>query len=226
LLSVNVDSLTSVGEYALSECRALTVLRFGKELTTIEIAALEGCSAIRNLTLPFLGGSAESNTYLGYIFGAKVFDLSAGYYPQYLTQIEILPGCEKIDDYALYECHMLTTLKLPDAVKSIGARAFSGCLYLSEVSLPRDLTTVGDAAFFGCRSLTALDFSATKLNELGVNTFYFCDGLTAVVLPDTLTTLPSSSFAGCVKLASINLESVTKIDKNAFHGCPAFEDRD
>ena len=226
LIAINTEHLHALGERALGTCRALTVLTFGESLSEIGIGALEGCSELRALTLPFLGGSATQNTYLGYIFGAKVFDLSAGYYPQYLNRIELLATCTAIGDYALYECDMLTSVKLPDTVKTIGARSFSGCLYLSKLSVPKELTSIGDAAFFGCRSLDTLDFGATALSKIGVNAFYFCDGLTAVTLPNTVTALPSSCFAGCTKLAVINLDAVTSIGKNAFHSCPAFESID
>jgi len=220
LVALDVRNLTALAPHALDACRGLTKLTFGESLTSIGIGALEACDSLRTLTLPFVGGSATENTYLGYIFGATVPDFSAGYYPQYLTRVTLLPTCTSIGNYAFHECDMLTEVVLPETLIAIGTRAFSGCLYLSKINFPAALTTVGDSAFFGCRSLTEIDLGQTALTRVGINAFYYCDALTAVTLPTTLTSLPSSCFAGCTKLETINLEGISEIGTNAFRGCP------
>ncbi|MBQ9806487.1 MAG: leucine-rich repeat protein [Clostridia bacterium] len=224
LLAINVDHLTTLAPHALHSCSALTKLTFSETLTSIGLGALEGCEEIRTLTLPFVGGSATENTYLGYIFGAETPDFAPGYYPQYLTRITVLDICTALGQFAMYECDMLTEVTLPDTLTSIGLRAFSGCLYLESITFPNALTSIGDNAFFGCRSLKALDLSQTALTSIGTNAFYFCDALTEVKLPDSLTVLPASCFAQCNQLASINLENIVTIGKNAFRGCPDLPD--
>lgn len=220
LLALNVEHLTTLSAHALHSCSGLTKLTFGKQLTSIGLGALEGCGAIRTLTLPFVGGSTTENTYLAYIFGAETPDFAPGYYPQYLARITLLDTCTALGQFALYECDMLTEVTLPDTLTSIGLRAFSGCLYLESILFPNALERIGDNAFFGCRSLKKMDLSNTALTSIGTNAFYFCDALTEVKLPNTLTVLPASCFAQCNKLVSINLENVATIGKNAFRGCP------
>lgn len=220
LLAINVDSLTSLAPHALHACSSLTRLIFGESLTSIGIGALEGCVGLRTLTLPFVGGSAQENTYLGYIFGAVTPEFAGGYYPQYLTRITLLEGCTALGNFAFYECDMLTEVSLPATLTSFGIRAFSGCLYLEGIRFPSALTSIGESAFFGCRSLKRLDLSKTVLQKIGANAFYFCDALTEVSLPSTLTALPPSCFAQCNRLAAINLEAVTEIGTHAFRGCP------
>lgn len=220
LVALDVRNLTALAPHALDACRGLTKLTFGESLTSIGIGALEACDSLRTLTLPYVGGSATENRYLGYIFGATVPDFSAGYYPQYLTRVTLLPTCTSIGNYAFHECDMLTEVVLPETLTEIGTRAFSGCLYLSKINFPTALTTVGDSAFFGCRSLAEIDLSQTALARIGINAFYYCDALTAVTLPTTLSSLPASCFAGCTKLERINLEGITEVGTNAFRGCP------
>lgn len=220
LLAINVDGLETLEGHALHGCMNLTKLTFGTSLTSIGLGALEGCDGLRTLTLPFVGGSATENPYLGYIFGAEAPDFSAGYYPQYLTRVTLLDGCVSIGDFAFYECDLLTEITLPDTVTSIGIRAFSGCLYLERISFPSALASIGDSAFFGCRSLDAIDLSKTTLTSIGTAAFYFCDALTEVKLPSTVTALPSSCFAQCQKLTAVNLEGITEIGAHAFRGCP------
>ena len=195
--------------------------QFGKSLTSIGIGALEGCIGLRSLTLPFVGGTATENTYLGYLFGATVPDFSGGFYPPYLTRVTLLDGAPAIGDYAFYECDSLVSLTLPEGMTSIGVRAFSACVRLSAIDLPNSLTSIGDNAFFGCLSLArvGLDANASRLTALGVNAFYGCDALESVVLPTGLTTLPASCFAGCVSLATVDLGGVMQVGKNAFYQC-------
>ena len=113
LLAINAETLTTVAPHALHGCSSLTKLTFGNALTSIGIGALEGCVGLRTLTLPFVGGSASENTYLGYIFGAETPDFAGGYYPQYLTRITVLEGCTALGDFAMYECDMLTEISIP-----------------------------------------------------------------------------------------------------------------
>lgn len=221
LLAVNTDKLTTVGEHAFDSCRALTRMDFGGALTSIGIGAMEGCIGLRTLTLPFVGGSATENTYLGYLFGAAALDFSGGFYPPYLTRVTLLEGCSAFGDYAFYECDSLERVNIPEGVTALGIRAFSGCVRLETVTLPNSLTAIGDNAFFGCLSLggVEIDADASCLASIGVNAFYDCGLLRQIKLSRGLTALPASCFAGCVSLESIDLGGVTSVGKNAFYKC-------
>ncbi len=221
LLAVNVSHLEEVAEHAFDSCTSLTRMDFGTALTSVGIGALEGCIGIRTLTLPFIGGTATENTYLGYLFGASVSDFAEGYYPPYLTRVTLLEGCTSIGDYAFYECDSLESVTVPEGVTAIGIRAFSACVRLASITLPNSLTTVGDNAFFGCLSMTNVEIEpqASRLSSMGVNAFYNCGMLKKILLPASLTALPASCFAGCVSLEEIDLGGVTQVGKNAFYKC-------
>lgn len=222
LLALNVQGLTSIGEHALDRCASLTTLTFGEGLQSIGFGALEGCINLRSLTLPFVGGSATEQTYLGYIFGAATPDFAAGYYPAYLVELTLLSTCTSLGNYAFYECDSLLRITLPQTLTSIGIRAFSYCTRLEGIAVPDGVTRIGENAFFGCKKLQTLTFgSASALNEIGINAFYGCVSMTSVSLPQTLTALPASCFANCTALATVDLGGVTRVGKNAFHNCVA-----
>ena len=220
LLAVNTESLTEVAEHAFDSCTALTRMDFGRSLTGIGLGALEGCIGIRALTLPFVGGTATENTYLGYVFGATVPDFSAGFYPPYLTRVTLLEGCVTVGDYAFFECDSLETVQIPEGVTSVGLRAFSDCVRLESIVLPKSLTAIGVSAFSSCLGLKSLSFSEdSALNSIGINAFYGCGQLKTVSLGNALSSLPASCFAGCVSLETVDLGGVTQVGKNAFYKC-------
>ncbi len=222
LVAVNLSNVRTVADHAMSACSSLTVVEFGKDLTSIGLGALEGCINLRRLTLPFVGGTASENAYLGYLFGAEVPDFSKGYYPVYLVEVELLDGCTAIGDYAFYECVSLTRIVLPTGIVGIGVRAFSGCGRLEGIALPDTLVSIRESAFHACRNLRRVTFGdASLLTALGINAFYGCDALTEVKLPTSLTVLPASCFADCRALETVDLGGVLTVGKNAFRNCSA-----
>ncbi len=222
LLALDLSHVVTLEAYALDRCDGLTRLDFGSDTTSFGLGALHGCIGLRRLTLPFVGGSADANGYLGYLFGAEVPEFSGGYYPPYLVEVKLLPGCTRLSDYAFYQCKSLTRLTLPEGISSIGVRAFSGCTRLTAVTIPASVQTIRENAFFGCYSLAELVFADdSALSSLGVNAFYSCHALTEITLPANLTALPASAFADCVSLSAAHLGGVTSVGRNAFHRCTA-----
>ena len=51
----------------------------------------------------------------------------------YLTNVTILDGVKKIDEYAFSDCEQLTTVTIPASVKYIGEDAFWDCTKVSDV---------------------------------------------------------------------------------------------
>lgn len=219
LLALDVGGLTSLDEHALDSCAALTRLEFDEGLIAIGFGALQGCDGLRNLKLPFVGDGKE-NPYLGYVFGASVPDFAKGYYPPYLTEIELLASCDALGNYAFFECETLTGVTMNEGIQSIGARAFAGCKRLTSADLPASLESICENAFFGCLSMETVSFAEDSvLERIGVNAFYKCGQLKEITLPDSLKSLPASCFADCFSLCSVDLGGVTAVGKNAFHRC-------
>ena len=220
---LNTDQLVTIESHAMDFCLSIEKLSFSATLKSVGLGAFENCHSLRRLTLPFLGGSATENTYLGYIFGAAHYNASSGFYPLSLESVNITNGVTEIPAHAFYDCDSLLEVNLPDSVTSIGVRAFSFCTSLVSLNCPDALESIGDSAFANCSALKEIHLGNT-LQKLGTNAFLNCSSLTEISLPSSLTTIPNSCFYGCTSLRSINLDHVTSIGKHAFYGCVLLED--
>ena len=220
-LDFDMFHLLSIEEHALDSCVSLTDLNLGKGLKSIGLGALEGCSGLYRLTLPFVGGSEDENNYLAYVFGADVPDFAKGYYPPRLQEVIVTEGCQSLGNYAFFECETLRRVTLPEGLEEIGVRAFADCDALTEIKLPTSLSAIRENAFVDCDYLEKVIFEGEKLEKIGVNAFYNCVSIKEIKLPASLTTLPASCFANCVSLETIDMQGVKKVEKNALRNCPA-----
>lgn len=217
-LDLSETALETVGDRAFTNCAALLRFDLPATVTSIGEGALEGCGSLCGLTLPFVGGTATENTYLGYIFGAASYTFTAGFIPASLQEITLSEGCTAIPSNAFFEVSCLSRITLPDTVTSVGLRAFYGCERLTSVTLPDSVTSVGDDAFHGCIRL--IDFTGgAGLSTLGVQAFMDCVSLTTVTLSDTVTHLPNSCFAGCVSLETVTANGVVTQGEQVFRHC-------
>lgn len=129
-------------------------------VTSIANGALSGCSSLEALTTPFVGGSASSNTFLGYIFGApSIADMSSNpsnYVPNSLQTIIVTCG-SSIPSYAFYNCSGLTSITIPNSVTSIGNCAFQHCTSMINIIIPSNVSTISassssDSPFYNWNS--------------------------------------------------------------------------
>lgn len=217
---VNLENIQTVGSYAFSACESFVRAEFTGALRSVGLGALQGCAALSSVTVPFVGGSADQNTYFGYLFGAQNSAFTAGFLPLYLRTVTVLDGATALGDYAFFECSPLKVITLPASIASVGVRAFEGCTSLEALTFSDALQSIRENAFVGCTSLGTITLG-NSLNSLGVNAFYGCTALKAITLPTSLTTLSASVFADCKALETVNLGGVKQIGKNAFHNCTA-----
>ena len=202
------------------DCSALQTVTIGNNAQSIGFGAFEGCTSIRAMTLPFVGGTPNENTYLGYIFGAAHPDFAKGFYPQNLARITLSDACQSLGNYAFFECESLKEVVIPTGLTSIGVRAFYGCISLWSIRLPDTVTTIRELAFANCDALIFINFGE-GLTSIGINAFYNCDSLEEIVLPETLKSIPASCFAGCTSLANIDFGGVREVGAQAFRHCSA-----
>lgn len=210
-INLSETALTSVGSRAFTNCSDLVRFDLPATVTAIGEAVVEGCGSMCAMTLPFVGGSATENTYLGYLFGALSYTFTAGYIPATLQEVTLLAGCTAIPDNAFFEVSCLSRVTIPDTVTSVGLRAFYGCERLTSVDLPDCVKKIGDDAFHGCIRLQEMDMGQS-LTDLGVQAFMDCLSLKTVNLPASLSKIPNSCFAGCVSLETVTAPGVTSAD--------------
>ncbi|MGN0636162.1 MAG: leucine-rich repeat domain-containing protein, partial [Acutalibacteraceae bacterium] len=163
LTSITIpDSVTSIGDCAFYVCTSLTSVNIPDSVTSIESSAFQGCMSLTSITV-----DANNPSYSGDSQGA-LFDK---------------------DKSTLIQCPgALTEYTIPDSVTSIEGDAFSHCTNLTSVTIPDSVTSIGDYAF------------------------YWCKGLTNVTIPDSVTYIGGSAFSGCTSLTSATVpDSVTRI---------------
>ena len=112
------DSVTSIGEYAFSDCRSLTSVTIPNSVTSIGDSAFRNCSSLTSITIP------DSVTSIGY---KAFYDCSS------LTSVTIPDSVTKIGSYAFCNCSRLTSVTIGNSVTSIGEQAFENCSSLTSV---------------------------------------------------------------------------------------------
>ncbi|MCD8297133.1 MAG: leucine-rich repeat domain-containing protein [Prevotella sp.] len=133
--------LTTIGEYAFSNCCELYSVDMPDSVTAIGGWAFRDCLALKSIRLP--KGLKE--------IGFKLFVGCEN-----LISVEIPENVISIDRYAFSCCRRLNSIKLPDSVAAIGDGAFECCDSLSSIELPCSLKSIGTMAFWGCFALTKI----------------------------------------------------------------------
>ena len=207
------DGITSIHDYAFTECTSLTSVNIPTSVSSIGSDSFYGCSKLVSVILPdsitrfgtnaFVGCSATrfasintttsiSLSKVGYSFVDLLYPNLHLRYIMYSDNIGV--GGFSIEDAD----ESIEEVCFPEGITSIGYSAFSKCTNLISIAIPDSVVEIGDSAFSGCSSLTS------------------------ITIPDSVVKIGVSAFSGCSKLTSINIPiSVTTIGKYAFTNCPA-----
>ena len=110
--------VSSIGEYAFSDCSSLTSVTIPNSVTSIGTFALNNCTSLTSVTIP---NSVTS-------IGDCAFE-----HCDALTSVTIPSGVTSIGCSAFEYCDALTSVKISDSVTSIGYDAFYGCDALTDV---------------------------------------------------------------------------------------------
>ena len=147
------NSVTSIGNYAFSECTGLTSVTIPNSVTSIGEYAFSGCRGLSSVTIP---NSVTS-------IGRGAFGGCSG-----LTSIMIGNSVTSIGDDAFKGCSSLTSITIPNSMTSIGWGTFSGCSSLTSITIGSGITIIYSFAFEKCPELT----DVTCLAESVPNTYY------------------------------------------------------
>ena len=147
--------------------------------------------------------------------GEKAF-----YYCEALTTAS-MPKATSIGDYTFFNCAALTTVNMPMAT-SIGSGAFSACYALTKVSMPK-VTSIGNYGFSGCNALTTA--SMPQATSIGNDAFNNCKALTTVNILQA-TSIGNRAFSDCKTLTTASMPQATSIGSGAFYGCIALQSLD
>lgn len=140
-------AVTIIKEYAFRNCSKLYRVKIPDTVQIIERGAFSGCTALRELTIPFVGKSRKVDYVyegcLGYIFDytstteptysqidkynclsttKEIYHKESYFYfnvPISLVIVDILEGIESINEYAFYNYSGLGAISIPTTVKEI-----------------------------------------------------------------------------------------------------------
>ena len=211
------DGLTSIGDYAFSDCSNMASITIPNSVTSIGDCAFQGCSGLTSVAIPNNITSIGGDAFLGcenltsvYITDLTawcniVFD-NANANPLFYTHNLYLKG------------NLVSGLIISDNITNIGNYAFIGS-GLTSVTIGNSVTSIGERAFYGCRALTSVTIG-NSVTSIGERAFFYCTGLTSVTIPNSVTYIGIRAFEDCTGLTSVTIpNSVTSIGDDAFADC-------
>ncbi len=206
----NCTNLTSIGEEAFSNCDGLTSIDLGNctNLTSIKRSSFFWCERLEELILPASITSISGDPFYG-CSEIEIVEFKGTLLEWLSVSIEYGGNTWITSSHKfIINGEEVTNLVIPEGIEVIGDQLFKGCSGLTSITLPSSLTSIGMYAFSGCNGLTGeLDLSnLTSLTSIGRNAFAGCRNLTSITLPSRLTSIGMFAFSGCRNLTSIIVE--------------------
>ena len=277
LLSLNSiiisDNITKIGKKAFYRCSNLRKLTIGENVVSINNYAFYDCIYLEQIVF---NATSMYNLYTDTNFGNGVF-YNAGKesegiaviigknvksIPAHLFHPSELGGypnlaniyfendstCQKIGDYAFYNCKQVTDLYFPNSLTEIGSYNFYGCTNLKKLRIGNDISKIGYNAFglsysFSCYEyenayyigneenpyLILVKAISTEISSCVIhqdariimpNAFSYCEKMNDILLPQNIVCIGDYAFSDCTSLKSINVHSgIMHIGRYAFSNC-------
>lgn len=190
-------NVTSIGDFAFSQCKSLASVTLPSTLNTIGYYAFRSSSLI-TMTIP------EGVTIIKeYAFG----ECSS------LKQVILPNTLNTIESKAFRYCTALTSITIPSSVTSIGDNAFEYCgsinaVYISDIVAWCNID-------FGWASNPLSGNPDEKTTDLYLNN----QKVTDLVIPESVTEIKNFTFFNCNLNSIVIPNSVTSIGSNAFKHC-------
>lgn len=202
----------------------ITSITIPNSVKFIEKGSFYGCTILRSLTLPFIGGKLyteeqadqikEKNEtfnledgHFGYVFDDDSYENQGVNIPESLTTVTIT-DTDFIDYAAFAFCENIENVILSDNIKTLSVGAFFGCKKLTSVKLPANLEVISHQAFESCSSLNNIELP-DAVKEIGYRAFKECDSLKNITLPESMENIVEQAFIMCINLAEVIVKAKT-----------------
>ena len=229
------SSVTSIGNYAFSECSGFTgELIIPTSVTEMGNNVFYNCSGFTGaLNIPEAWTEIKEGTF----YGCSGFT----------GTLDIPTSVTSIGASAFQFCSGFTgTLDIPASVTSIGAYAFNYCTgFTGTLVIPENVTEMGEQVFGYCSGITEVHYNATNCSDPTWSPFRYCGGTLVIgnnveriphvmfndayftgslVIPNSVTSIGSYAFWNCNGFTGTLTipNSVTEIGEDAFNNCSGF----
>ena len=219
---INVPKgVTTFDYFAFKGASLITKVIVPDTVTSIGEGAFRDCSALEEITLPFVGARENVKNNDGAVFG-YIFGFDTKYNSNCVSQ----------SNYYYYIPKTIRKVTITKQTE-IPAHAFKNCDFIEHITIPEDATSIGVYAFYNCKNLSSLNSETAGtfaipqgVAEISNYCFDGCSLLEKVTMGST-TSIGSYAFRNCAQLTSFNTENVneinipagtTKIDTSAFQG--------
>ena len=229
--SISMDGknypVTAIGDYAFSDCEALTSVTMPNSITTTGTGCFMLSPNLKRVTL-----SENLSTLGSYLFNgcsslsevtipssvSKISSCAFAHCPS-LSQVNINEGITTIEPYAFSNCYGLQELKIPSSVTHIDYFAFYLCNGLKRLELGDGNLLIDYAAFAYCEGLNELDFGHGNVN-IGIYAFSCCPSLTEVTLTPSVKSIGDVAFSYCDALERVIFDrNQAVIGQDVFYAC-------
>ena len=175
------DGVTSIGDYAFYQSKALSVY-IPDSVEVIGQNAF-GESSLVSVTIPETVGSIGNHAF---------------YECPNLTSATVSEGVEIIGDEAFRGCTSLAYIDFPSSITSVGAGAFMSCSAMARVRfMPGSSNvTMGDNLFSQCWNLKSVTLPQT-IESITKGMFQSCSALPELYIPASVQSIGESAFAQC-----------------------------
>ena len=224
------DTVTSIGDYAFSNCTNLLDIKISKSIREFGWHILDNTE--------WYNKQSDGEVYIDYIFydykgempentsinikeGTEVISDSCFTNEDKLVSVKIPNSIKYIPDRCFYWCRNLNvvTFEGNSQLKEIGSSAFEHCDGLSEIEIPKTVEKIDSYAFEYCEKLTSVIFGTdSQLKNIGERAFSWCESLTSIEIPRGITKLETGVFSGCNNLSEIVIpDSIIEVGDTPLH---------
>ena len=184
------SSVTSIGEYAFSNCMYLTSVELPSSVRSIGINAFWSCRGLVSVIFP------SSLVEIGNWAFSGCWNLES---------IDLPNSVTSIGKGAFYSCQHLKSVKLPNAITSIAEETFYWCDDLTSIIIPSSVTSIGDRAFEKCLALSSVEIPSSVVS-IGKWAFNNCNGLVTVEIPKSVESIGDRAFGACFGLTAFAVD--------------------